>query len=51
MHTKKRLLLSSGLYRRFRNHTESAVLPRVADYTAGRESHPTPKIIIYKIYF
>ena len=37
------VLLSSRLYCRFRNHTESAFQGRFADYTAGRESHPAPK--------
>ena len=43
-------LLSSRLYGRYRNFrndriTGSAAYMRVADYTAGWDLHPTPKII------
>ena len=40
-------LLSSGLYRRHRNFTESA--KRLAGYTAGQEFHPALKINISHI--
>ncbi len=55
-------LLSSRLYCRLWNHTISATLPlhcvhwrekRVADFTAGREFHPAPKIcyFVYGYYY
>ena len=39
------LLLPSRLYCRFRNHTESCA-GALADFTAGRESHPALKIAV-----
>lgn len=43
-------LLVSGLYRRYRNYTGSASHGSFADFTAGREILPAPKIIFQYQY-
>ncbi len=39
------LILSSGLYRRYRNRTDST--QRLVDYTTGGEFHSAPKQILF----
>ena len=46
----KHSVFSSGLYRRYRNFTDSAPAKELADYTAGGEFHSAPNRLLYLYY-